>query len=216
VFDQRLRPIKGRLLGPVANAVAAVPPSMVTALGLALGLTAAGLAAAGLWPLAVAAWLANRLADGLDGEVARRRGLQSDLGGYLDLVGDAVVYGAIPLGVAAGVGGENAWAAAAVLLAACYVNIVTVTMLAAVLEKRGAGASTGGEPTSVTLPTGLIEGAETIALYTLFLVVPGLAVWTMTVAAVLVAVTAALRVRAARRMLNPKSAPADTTVTEAR
>ncbi len=197
MLDRSLRPLKSTALAPAAARMAAVPPLAVTAVGLVVGLGAAGLAAVGWWLPALLAWLLNRLLDGLDGELARTTDSATDQGGYLDLVADATVYAAIPLGVAAGIGGSAAWTVAAILLAAFYINIVTVLTLAAVLEKRAAGAAARGEPTSVTLPDGLIEGTETIVLLAAILALPSLALWLMGIMAAAVLVTAGLRVRGA-------------------
>jgi hypothetical protein len=66
--------------------------------------------------------------------------------------------------------------------------------LAAMLEKRNAGAASRGETTSVTMPAGLIEGAETIVFYTLFLLFPNALVLLFSLMATLVLVTASQRV----------------------
>lgn len=198
MLDRSLRPLKTAALAPAAGSLAAaVSPTVITGLGLAVGLTAAGLAATGWWIPALMAWIANRVLDGLDGEVARAAGMATDRGGYLDLTADTIVYAAIPLGVAAGLGRPSAWVAAGFLLATFHVNIVTVLLLSAIWEKRVVGAGTGAEQTSVTLPVGLIEGAETVVLFTLLLAVPDLAVWTMAAMAIAVAVTALCRVATA-------------------
>ena len=60
--------------------------------------------------------LLNRLADGLDGAIARATSL-SDRGGYLDIVLDFLFYGAIPLGFALASPSQNALPAAVLLLA---------------------------------------------------------------------------------------------------
>lgn len=44
--------------------------------------------------------------------------------------------------------------------------------LSSILEKMGLGAEETGESTSVCMPRGLIEGAETVLFFTLFLVFP--------------------------------------------
>ncbi len=63
-------------------------------------------------------------------------------------------------------------AACAALLGSFFVNAASWMYLSAVLERRGAGARARGELTTVTMPPGLIAGAETVVLYTLFLLVP--------------------------------------------
>ncbi len=205
MLDRSLRPLKTAALAPAAGSLSTVvSATTITGLGLTVGLAAAGLAAAGLWLPALVAWIVNRLLDGLDGEIARVSGSADDRGGYLDLTADAIVYAAIPLGVAAGLGRPAAWIAAGFLLATFYVNIVTVTLLSAIWEKRALGATARSEQTSVTLPAGLIEGSETVLLFALLLAVPGLAVWTMAVMAAAVAFTALSRVAAAWPHLGPQ------------
>lgn len=107
MLDHRLRPVKDALLGPLAERLAGrVAPNAVTAMSLVAGLAAAAAAWRGAAWLALALWIANRTLDGLDGAIARSsaagaRGA-SDLGGYLDLVADFVVYSALPFGIAFG------------------------------------------------------------------------------------------------------------------
>lgn len=204
MLDLRLRPTKDRVVAPLATRLARfVGPLALTAAGLALTLAAAALAAVGLpWP-ALAAWLGGRLLDGLDGPVARLRDEGSDLGGYLDMLADTVGYAAVPLGVAVGVGEQGTWVAVAVLLAVLSVNTISWSYLAAVLEKRGAGAATTGEATTVTMRPALVEGTETIVLHSVLVALPGWAAWTASLMAVLVAVNVVQRVAWARRGLRP-------------
>jgi phosphatidylglycerophosphate synthase len=148
----------------------------------------------GLHWWALALFLAGRVFDSVDGAVARRGGTASDLGGYLDQLADTVGYAAVPLGLAAGAGTTAVWAACAVLLASFYVNIVSWAYLAALAEKRGSGATAQDVATSIVMPTGLVEGAETVALYAAMLVIPGWLPGWFWVMAGLVAVTAVQRV----------------------
>ena len=206
MIDHVLRPAKDAVLRPLVAVVpAGVPPLAITACAAVAGLGAAG-AAAGGWVLAaLALWLGSRVLDGMDGALARRDDTASDLGGYLDFLLDVVVYTAIPLGVAINVGGEGIWAATALLLGAFYVNAVSWTYLSALLERRGRGASARGEQTAVTMPRGLIEGAETILLFALILAVPDWAIVIVPVMAALVAVSAAQRAHWATRELRGAS-----------
>lgn len=189
MLDRSLRPLKDRLLEPAAGLLARrVRATALTGLSLTVTLVAAGFAAAGWYWVGLAAWLAGRVLDGLDGLVARRRGDASDLGGYLDMLADTIGYAAVPIGVAYGVDEPNTWIAVAFLLGSFYVNTISWAYLSAVLEKRGAGATATGEPTSVTMPPALVEGAETIVFFCIFLAVPALATWWFTVMAAMVAV----------------------------
>jgi phosphatidylserine synthase len=215
VVDRVLRPVKAHLLAPLSASLAvrlgrrgALP---ITAAGLAVGLAAALAAAFGAFPAALGLWLLNRLLDGLDGEVARRLGSVDDRGGYLDLLADLVVYAAVPLGAAAGVtavfGGEAlvtspaTWPLTASLLAAYYVNLGSYAVLAALLEKRGRGAASRGDPTSIVLPAGIVEGTETVVLVAAMLAFPGLLPLWLGLGTALVAATAAQRAWWAARTL---------------
>jgi len=194
MFDQQLRNSTKRLLAPIAKiTVGWLSPYQLTAIGGLVGVAAALAASQSWWMLALGLWLVNRFLDGLDGAVARISRRSSDAGGYVDITVDMVVYGSIPLGVGFGHGTATVWAATAVLLASFYVNTITWTYLSAVLEKQGLGASSTGEPTTVTMPVGLVEGAETILFFVLILALPTLAAPIMVIMAALVIVGAAIR-----------------------
>ncbi|MEX2468048.1 MAG: CDP-alcohol phosphatidyltransferase family protein [Gemmatimonadota bacterium] len=173
MFDPALRRLKDRLLDPLARGLPGVPPLALTGAALVLGLASAYAAWHGRFGLALTLWLGNRVFDGLDGAVARMHGKASDLGGFLDLVADFVVYGTIPAALALRPGAHPALAGAAVvLLVAFYVNTVSWTVASALLEKRARGAAPNPSPTSVTIPEGLVSGGETILFYTLFFLLP--------------------------------------------
>ena len=208
VVDRALRPLKTRLLAPLAGRLERTPPAAVTAVGLAVGLAAAAAAAAGRFDVALAAWLLNRLLDGLDGDIARRAGRADTRGAYLDLMADLLVYAAVPLGL---VEPAAAWSAAAFAAAACYVNLGSLAFLSSALalapeavEARADGSSPG-----IHLPAGLIEGAETIVLFAIALALPALAPWTLGAIAVLVLATAGQRTLWGARRLGGIAAPPD-------
>ena len=195
MFDQRARPHVAQLLGPLGHGpLARFSPLIITAAGLAVGLAAAGAAAFGWWLFSLVLWWLNRLLDGIDGLVARTTDRASDIGGYLDMCADVIVYAALPLGVAVGHDQRSVWIATAFLIASFYVNIVAWSYLSALLEKRQAGTASFGEATSVTMPRGLVEGAETIVLLSLIVAVPRFTVWTMSLMAGAVAVSAVLHI----------------------
>ncbi len=176
MLDLLLRPVKERLLLPLARALPArVTPMMVTLAGFLLGIGAAVFAAHPALGLALGCWLANRLLDGFDGTLARAQHAQSDIGGYADLLLDFIVYAAIPVGLVLGTpSAERAslTLAALVLVGSFYVNAASWMYLSALLERRGTGARVRGELTSVTMPLGIIGGTETIVFYTLFFLWP--------------------------------------------
>ncbi len=76
-------------------------PNQLSAIGLALGLASAGLAAAGAIGAAIIVLAISQIADGLDGGVARRYGLQSERGRTIEDVVDRTCEIAFFLALAA-------------------------------------------------------------------------------------------------------------------
>ena len=171
MYDHLIRQPKETILRPLARKVS-LSPNTLTAIGLLFGLVAALLCAFGLFRWALYFWIANRLLDGLDGEVARVRGTQSDLGGYLDILADLLIYAFIPIGLTFSNGLTAAWLSLSLMLASFYLNVGSWMYLSSILEKRNVGAANSGEKTSVTMPRGLIEGTETVVFFSLFLLFP--------------------------------------------
>ena len=172
----------------------------MTVLGLALGLTAALMLGLGLpgW-LALLPLLAGRVADGLDGAIARA-GRKSDFGGYLDIVADFVFYGAVPFAFACRAPEANALAASFLLLS-FYANGASFLGYAVLAEKRGMLTAARGEK-SLYFTAGLLEGTETILFFVLICLWPdqfSLFSWGF---GALCLVTAAARVALARRVFS--------------
>jgi len=163
MLDARLRPLIDPPLNRAGQFLAGlgVTANGLTFTGLALGL--AGAAAIGLghigWGLALI--IANRLADGLDGAVARVRG-PSDLGGYFDIVADFAFYVSIPMGF--GVLSAANTLPALVLVASFVLTGVSFLAFAVIAGKRGAQTEAHGKK-SFFYSTGLAEGTETIAVF---------------------------------------------------
>jgi len=170
----------------------------MTLVGLALGLGAASLIAAGLTgPLALLMILLSRLADGLDGAVARARG-KTDFGGYLDIACDFAFYAAIPAAFVIADPVQNG-AAGAVLLASFYVNGATFLGFAILAAKKGMETKSRGEK-SLYFTAGLLEGTETILFFVIIVLWPSAFATAAWVFAGLCLVTAVSRVLLARRV----------------
>lgn len=190
MFDPLLRPLKDRALNRLARRLSGVSPLALTLVGLGVGLGAAFAGWRGSFGWGLALWIANRTLDGLDGAVARVHGKASDFGGYLDLVCDFAVYAAIPVALALRPDAPPALPGAALaLLAAFYINAASWMVPAALLEKRGQGVAQRGEPTSVTIPEGLVSGGETVVFYALMFLLPTHQVTVFFAMAALTAVT---------------------------
>jgi phosphatidylglycerophosphate synthase len=179
MLDGVLRSHIDRATNPVGLALAraGVSANQVTLMGLILGAVAAGLIALGaplVWALVFI--LASRLADGLDGAVARAgqgAGRKSDFGGYLDITCDFAFYGAIPLAFA--LRDPDLALPAAVLLGAFYLNGASFLAYAIFAAKRGMtpdAASRARGDKSLYFTAGLAEGFETIAVFVVFCLWP--------------------------------------------
>jgi phosphatidylglycerophosphate synthase len=138
--------------------------------GLGLGLGAAALVALGATGWALVPLLLSRLADGLDGAVARATA-KTDFGGFLDIAADFLFYGAVPMAFVWLDPGVNG-AAGAFLLTSFYVNGTTFLGYAILAERRGLETSARGAK-SLYFTGGLLEGAETIAFFVLICLAPG-------------------------------------------
>ena len=172
MFDIQLRSFKDRLFNPGCQYV----PHLVTPLHITISAFCAGLAACFSASqhhvlLSVSFWLLNRILDCLDGAVARHRNAASDLGGFLDLLGDFVVYSLLPISLA--MSQPDAWDAVAILEASFHVNNFILFYIAAIAEKKAvANGEKSKELTSLMMKPALIEGMESGMLFTAMLVFP--------------------------------------------
>lgn len=164
---RRIDPALDRLGAALARR--GVSADLVTLAAALLGLAAAALVAFGLVWVALAAMLASRLLDGLDGATARHAA-PTDIGGYLDIVLDFAFYGAFPLGFVLLDPAANA-VAGAVLLFSFYVNGASFLAFAAIAEKRGLTRAARGRR-SFLFTSGLAEATETILFFAAFCLFP--------------------------------------------
>lgn len=169
----------------------------VTLAGLGLGLLSAVLIVWGWFALALIPLLASRMADGLDGAVARAT-QKTDFGGYLDIAADFLFYGAIPLAFVLFDPATNG-AAGAFLLTAFYVNGTSFLGFAVLAEKRKMQTSAQGQK-SLYYSNGILEGTETIVFFVLLCLLPTAFPALAWIFGALCFVTAALRIRAARHI----------------
>ncbi len=176
-------------------AAAGISANAVTVAGFGIGLLAIPLLAAEWYGLALAAILVNRLADGLDGAVARCTTL-TDFGGYLDIVCDFIVYSGVAFGFALA-RPENAVPAAFLVLS--FVGTGTSFLAFATLAaKRGLSSEARGRKSLYYLG-GLTEGTETIAIFVAMCLWPAAFAWLAYGFGVLCWLTTAARVATARQ-----------------
>lgn len=199
MFDELARRRFAAMAGPVARTLATrgVTPNQVTAVGLLLALAAAAAIADGHGWAGLGLWLASRVADGLDGVLARVVTAGSPLGGYLDITADMLAYSAMVLGFAwAHPGHGLLWAA---VLAGYVLAITTTLSLAAAAEK--ASRTVSDTDRSLQFTRGLAEAGETTIVYVLWILFPAHLAWTGWAWVALLAATAAQRTALAARVL---------------
>lgn len=138
----------------------------VSVVGFALGIAGAVAISQRAFIAGLVLLLASRLADGLDGEVARLAGRASDRGAFLDITLDFLFYASIPLGFAFADPAVNALPAA-VLLAAFIGTGSSFLAYAVLAERRGQSASTAYPRKGLYYLGGLTEASETIACFVL-------------------------------------------------
>ncbi|KAI9696215.1 MAG: hypothetical protein M1836_005768 [Candelina mexicana] len=183
MYDISLRRLKDRIATPICHLIPQpITPNILTLLAFILGLLCCFTAAFSTppsplrnWPLIF--WLLNRIFDGLDGSLARERNSASELGGFLDLLSDFIIYSLLPIAIAHGQSVLTPflvdWRAVAVLEASFHVNNFVLFYIAAVAAKRDEE-----ELTSVTMRPALVEGFESGLLFTAMLVWPQyISVW---------------------------------------
>lgn len=199
-----------KLIDPPLNALGqtlaarGMTADSVTIIGLVLGLLAALMIALG-WPtFALLPLLASRIADGLDGAVARAS-QKTDFGGYLDIACDFLFYGAIPFAFVVMDPTANA-IAGAFLLTSFYFNGTSFLGYAILAEKRGLETSAQGIK-SLYFSNGLLEGTETIVFFVLLCLFPASFATLAWIFGALCFATATLRLIAARRVFTMKEDP---------
>lgn len=164
MIDRHLYPPLRRLLDPLGAVMAraGLGADRVTVAGFALGMLAVAALAAGAFTAALGLILANRLADGLDGAVARAAG-PTDRGAFLDIALDFAFYAAVPVGFALADPAANALPAA--VLAAAFVGTGSSFLAFAVVAERRGLAAADYPTKGLFYLGGLTEGFETIAVF---------------------------------------------------
>lgn len=166
MLDRHLRPLIDPPLDRIGRGLAArgVSANAVTLCGLGLGVLAAVVIWLGAPLFALIPLLASRLADGLDGAVARAT-RKTDFGGYLDIAADFLFYGMIPLAFVLADPVANG-TAGAFLLASFYFNGTSFLGYAILAEKHGHQTAAQGQK-SLYYSNGVLEGTETIVFFVL-------------------------------------------------
>ncbi len=171
MIDAALLPAQRRILARPADWLAArgVTADQVTICGFLIGLLALPALWAGLFTLALVLIALNRLADGLDGAVARAT-QPTDRGAFLDIALDFAFYALVPLGFALADPTTNALPAA--VLIAAFVGTGSSFLAFAVVAAKRSDSAPRYPTKGIYYLGGLTEGAETIALFALMCLFP--------------------------------------------
>jgi phosphatidylglycerophosphate synthase len=153
---------------------------------------------------ALAAMLVNRLADGLDGALARLR-QPTDRGAFLDIALDFLFYASVPLGFALHAPAIHALPAAVLLFS--FVGTGSSFLAFAVLAAKRQMGSLAFPQKGMYYLGGLTEGAETLAVFVLMCLWPSAFPALAYGFAVLCLLTTAMRIAAGWRAFDPAIHP---------
>jgi phosphatidylglycerophosphate synthase len=171
----------------------------VTLAGFAIGIAAAAAIGLGTYGWGLALLLASRLADGLDGAVARRTHT-TDRGAFLDITLDFLFYASIPLAFALADPVRNALPAG-VLLAAFIGTGSSFLAFAVMAERRGL-ASDAYPSKGFYYLGGLTEASETLICFVLMCLWPDHFAWWAYGFAALCGITVATRIVGGAKVLS--------------
>ncbi|CAM6773250.1 CDP-alcohol phosphatidyltransferase family protein [Leclercia adecarboxylata] len=185
----RLKPLLNRLVMRLDRP--GISPDGITLIGFAIGVLALPFLALGWYLAALVAIVLNRLLDGLDGALARRRGL-TDAGGFLDIALDFLFYALVPFGFALADPALNALPAAWLLFA--FIGTGSCFLAFATLAAKHDIDNPGYAHKSFYYLGGLTEGTETILLFVLFCLFPAHFAWLAWIFGALCWLTTATRI----------------------
>lgn len=176
MLDRHLHPRLKPWLNRVAQALdrPGISPDGITLVGFAIGVLALPFLALGWYGAALVAIVLNRLFDGLDGALARRRGL-SDAGGFLDIALDFLFYALVPFGFILADPVNNALAGGWLLFA--FIGTGSSFLAFAALAGKYHIDNPGYAHKSLHYLGGLTEGSETILLFVLCCLFPAYFAW---------------------------------------
>lgn len=172
MLDKHIVPVIKPPLVRIASQLHAsgVSADHVTVVGFMLGLVSIFMLAIGLPGLALLFLLTNRIADGIDGELARMS-KPTDAGGFLDITLDFIFYALFPVGFAIADPVNNALPAA-VLVASFVGTGASFLAFSSMAEKQNI-VHPDFSYKGLYYLNGLAEGTETIICFVLMCLLPG-------------------------------------------
>jgi len=201
LFDSKIRPLINNPLNLVGRAISVkgITSDQMTIAGFLVGMLALPAIYFGYFKVALLLILANRLADGLDGAIARATQL-TDRGGYLDIVLDFLFYATIPFAFALQDPSNNALPAAFLLFAFMGTGS-SFLGFAIMAAKRGIETDHQGRKSLYYLQ-GLTEGFETIIFMIMCVLFPAQFAIFAVIYGCMCIVTTATRIYSSYKTLN--------------
>lgn len=200
MFDAKIRTLINSPLDQSGRCLAKVNVSAnaMTLFGFFLGGIACVLLSMGHGIWASVFFLGNRIADGLDGAIARVNGL-TDFGGFLDIVLDFLLYAGMVFAFA--LSNTDLALYAAFLLFSFIAPMVTFLAFATIAANRNWQTEAQGKKSFYYL-SGLCEGGETMVFLLLICWLPNYFIYMSVIFGIMCWLTAAGRVREAYNSVN--------------
>lgn len=204
MFDPRLNSLLGPVLKQTARLLvkAGVSANQVTVAGFLVGMLALPLLAVEAYSWALVVIIVNRIADGLDGAVARLTHA-TDAGGYLDITFDFIFYSAVVFGFLLANPEQNAIAAG--LLLVTFMGTGSTFLAFSALAAKHGIENPEYPSKSLHYMGGITEGFETILAFVLFCLWPQHFVWLALVFAALCWITTCSRMWAGYQTLKHRT-----------
>ncbi|MDJ0625529.1 MAG: CDP-alcohol phosphatidyltransferase family protein [Candidatus Caenarcaniphilales bacterium] len=179
MLDDKFRPLLPKFTGPLIKLLIKlkVTPNQVTVLGFLLACIASFLIGKDLMLFGLIVWWISRLADGLDGMLARETNQKSFFGGYLDILLDMASYSIMIIGFASHYK-DIAYVWNWILLG--YVLCITSVLALSSIIEGFKNSTQNNELQKIMLSNnrtiqftvGLAEATETNIMYTCFTLFP--------------------------------------------
>ena len=192
MFDRQIQKYTQKPLQYIAKLfLKFISPNHMTLIGFSFGLLMCLFIIIDQYLMAIIFLFLNRLADGLDGTMARLQ-TPTPLGGYLDIVLDFLIYGGFVLSF--GVTEQNNTLLSMILLF-CYIGTGSTFLAKAAILPSLTNQNLNEEiPKSFHYAVGLVEGTETIVFMVLCLLFPNLFIYFSFIFIILCLITIVFRI----------------------
>ena len=192
MFDRQIQKYTQKPLQYIAKLfLKFISPNHMTLIGFSFGVLMCLSIIIDQYLIAIIFLFLNRLADGLDGTMARLQ-TPTPLGGYLDIVLDFLIYGGFVLSF--GITEQNNTFLSMILLF-CYIGTGSTFLAKAAILPSLTNQNLNEEiPKNFHYAVGLVEGTETIVFMVLCLLFPNLFIYFSFIFIILCIITIVFRI----------------------